>query len=529
MTRNLVLVAVAGLVLAGCTAADASTSTVDPAPEQAPVESAMAKWEALPEFQQAGMCRLLLTDGEAYRANASSAEGYAMFDVMDEVCPTLTVSDVAESISPEVHWNLVAMGVSSVGPDGSPATTYELAGALAQAFYRSGPPSLDDLNVSFRAPAGHIYQSLVTQGGMDFATYDRIFIAMRDLVRSGGSRLDGSDVSEDVGTTDFPEGSTMAELAAAGEITIGTKFDQPGFGLLNPATNEPEGFEVELAKIIASELGIGADGITWVETVSANREPFIQEGRVDYVVATYTINDDRKEVVDFAGPYYQAGQDIMVASGNPLGIEGPDDLAGTTTCSVEGSTPAENIRTNYPDAEITLFDVYSKCSEALKNGQVDSVTTDNVILLGIIAQDPESFELVDNPFTEEPYGIGLELGNEEFRSFINDVLEASFEDGRWAAAWESTAGRFAETPEPPAVDPYAGRSPKVDEMTPVQSLVETLARNTPNEELRVICDSWRPAFLDGAPFDDVLYGVLADHPGTTESELLDSLDGICYS
>ncbi len=255
-------------------------------------------------------------------------------------------------------------------------------------------------------------------------------------------------------TSEFPEGSTMAELAAAGEITIGTKFDQPGFGLLNPATNEPEGFDVEVAKIIAAELGIEEDGITWTETVSNNREPFIQEGRVDYVVATYTINDERKEVVDFAGPYYQAGQDIMVASGNPLGIEGPDDLAGTTTCSIEGSTSAENIRTNYPDAEITLFDVYSKCAEALKNGQVDSVTTDNVILLGIIAQDPESFELVDNPFTEEPYGIGLELGNDEFRSFVNDVLEASFADGRWAAAWESTAGQFAETPEPPTVDRY---------------------------------------------------------------------------
>jgi len=265
-----------------------------------------------------------------------------------------------------------------------------------------------------------------------------------------------SDPTEDAteASGDFPEGSTMADLSAAGAITIGTKYDQPGFGLLNPATDEPEGFDVEVAKIVADELGISADGITWTETVSANREPFIQEGRVDMVVATYTINDDRKEVVDFAGPYYQAGQDIMVALGNPLGITGPDDLAGTTTCSVEGSTPAENIRTNYSEAEITLFDVYSKCAEALKNGQVDSVTTDNVILLGIIAQDPESFELVDNPFTEEPYGIGVTKDDEEFRSFVNDVLEAAYEDGRWAEAWDATAGEFASTPEPPAVDRY---------------------------------------------------------------------------
>jgi glutamate transport system substrate-binding protein len=268
-----------------------------------------------------------------------------------------------------------------------------------------------------------------------------------------------ADATEEVEATEeaaaeFPEGSTMAELAAAGEVTVGTKIDQPGFGLLNPATNKPEGFDVEIAKIIADELGIPEDGITWTETVSANREPFIQEGRVDFVVATYTINDQRKEVVDFAGPYYQAGQDIMVPKGNPLQITGPDDLAGTITCSVEGSTPAENIRTNYPDAQLTLFDVYSKCAEALKNGQVESVTTDNVILLGLIAKDSESFELVDNPFTEEPYGIGMQKGDDEFRSFINDVLEEAFEDGRWAEAWESTAGEFAETPEPPTVDRY---------------------------------------------------------------------------
>ena len=142
----------------------------------------------------------------------------------------------------------------------------------------------------------------------------------------------------------------MAELNEAGAITVGTKFDQPGFGLLNPNTQAPEGFDVEIAKIIAAELGIADDDIEWVETVSANREPFIQNGQVDIVAATYTINDTRKQLVDFAGPYYEAGQDIMVAEGNPEGIEGPDDLAGKNVCSVEGSTPAQNIRDNYPEA-----------------------------------------------------------------------------------------------------------------------------------------------------------------------------------
>ena len=160
-------------------------------------------------------------------------------------------------------------------------------------------------------------------------------------------------------------------------------------------------------------------------------------------------------MVDFAGPYYEAGQDIMVAKCNPEGIGGPDDLAGKKVCSVTGSTPSENIRTNYPDADLTEFDVYSKCAEALKNGQVQAVTTDNVILLGLISQDEESFELVGEPFTKEPYGIGLKKGDTEFRNFINDTLQKAYDDGRWRAAWDATAGKVApEKPSPPAIDRY---------------------------------------------------------------------------
>jgi glutamate transport system substrate-binding protein len=254
----------------------------------------------------------------------------------------------------------------------------------------------------------------------------------------------------------FDAGTTMAKLHDAGKITIGTKFDQPGFGLLNPQTKKPEGFDVEIAKIIAGKLGIKADDITWTETVSANREPFIQNGQVDIVVATYTINDTRKQVVDFAGPYYEAGQDIMVAKGNPEKIEGPDDLAGKKVCSVEGSTPAQNIRTNYPQAQLITYDVYSKCADDLKNGNVQAVTTDNVILTGLVAGSPDAFELVGNPFTKEPYGIGLKKGDDEFRNFINDALEESFKDGSWADAWDRTAGDISgqKAPEPPKVDRY---------------------------------------------------------------------------
>jgi glutamate transport system substrate-binding protein len=270
------------------------------------------------------------------------------------------------------------------------------------------------------------------------------------LAACGGDD-DGGQVN---GGARFAEGTTMARLQQQGTLKVGTKFDQPLFGLKN-LEGKPEGFDVEIAKLIAGELGIAADKIEWVESVSANREPFLQQGKVDLVVATYTINDKRKQVVDFAGPYYEAGQDIMVAKGNPEAIAGPDDLSGKQVCSVTGSTPAENIRTNYPQAKLTEFDVYSKCAEALKNGQVQAVTTDNVILLGLISQDPEAFELVGKPFTTEPYGIGLKKDDTAFRGFLNDTLAKIQQDGRWLTAWQATAGKVAtDTPTPPAIDRY---------------------------------------------------------------------------
>ncbi|RJK96471.1 glutamate ABC transporter substrate-binding protein [Vallicoccus soli] len=254
----------------------------------------------------------------------------------------------------------------------------------------------------------------------------------------------------------FEAGTTMAELNEAGSITVGTKFDQPLFGLAN-LEGEPEGFDVEIAKLIASKLGIGEDGIEWVESVSANREPFLQQGRVDMVVATYTINDERDQVIDFAGPYYVAGQDILVPEGNPEGVQGPEDLAGLNVCSVSGSTPASNIQENYPEAELTLFDAYTDCRDALQNGQVDAVTTDNVILSGYVSQAEDEFDLVDAPFTEEPYGIGIPQGDTAFCEFINETLQEAYDDGTWAEIFESTVGEvIEETPEPPTLNDCGG-------------------------------------------------------------------------
>ena len=248
------------------------------------------------------------------------------------------------------------------------------------------------------------------------------------------------------------EGTTMAALNQAQKITIGTKFDQPLFGLKG-LSGQPEGFDVEIAKIIAGELGISDDKITWIETPSGVREEKIQQGAADMVVATYTINAARKERVSFAGPYYVAGQDLMVKKDNTT-ITGPDSLkaAKARVCSVSGSTPGERIKTYVDPAQLVLFDVYSKCADALRTGQVDVVTTDNVILLGLIDKSEGAFKLVGNKFTQEPYGIGIKKGDVKFCEFINQTLQKASSDGRYQAAWDKTAGKVAGAvpPMPPS-------------------------------------------------------------------------------
>ena len=291
---------------------------------------------------------------------------------------------------------------------------------------------------------------------MRFTKYAAAVLAVGALALAGcasGSPNDaGGDSTAPEAKTDvsFEDGTTMAKLNKAGKITIGTKFDQPLFGLMNPTTNKPEGFDVEMGKLVAAELGLTEDQIEWKEAVSANREPFIQGSQVDLVIATYTINDERKQVISFAGPYYIAGQDLLVLAGNPDGIKGIDDVKGKKVCSVTGSTSEKNLKD--AGVEVMATDTYSNCLEPLRSGEVVAVSTDNVILAGLADQNQGEFEVIDNPFTEEPYGIGLKKEDAEFRTFINETLQKSFDDGSWAKAWENTAGKVLSTPEPPTIE-----------------------------------------------------------------------------
>src|SRR5689334_11339337 len=244
---------------------------------------------------------------------------------------------------------------------------------------------------------------------------------------------------DDSGSGSGAASGIVNKASSEKKLVVGVKADQPGLGLQTGGTYT--GFDIEIAKIIAKGLGVPETGIEYKTTVSANREPFIQQGQVDVVIATYTINDERKKVVNFAGPYYVAGQDLLVPIAST--ITGPETLAGKKVCSVSGSTPAKRIQTDYKDAKLQQFDSYSKCVTALAAGSVDAVTTDDIILAGYAAQDQYAgkFKVVGKPFSEEPYGIGLKKDDTAGCNKINDILKAAAADGSYKKAWDDTLGK----------------------------------------------------------------------------------------
>jgi glutamate transport system substrate-binding protein len=272
------------------------------------------------------------------------------------------------------------------------------------------------------------------------------------LTACGSSKSPTVTPSYAAQTVNFAAGTTMDRLHKAGTVKIGVKFDQPGIGQVNPATNKPEGFDIEIAKIIAAGLGLRPDQITFTEAVSKNRETFLENGTVDVVIASYSITDVRRKVVSFAGPYYVTGQDLMVRK-DDNGITGPQDLGGKKVCSVTGSTPLATIQTTYPTAVAVPFATYTECVQQLLNGSVDAVTTDGAILLGYAARQPAQLKVIGKPFSTERYGIGLKKDDVAFRTFLDDTLQKAYEDGDWAKAYQATLGKSGNAaPQPPAID-----------------------------------------------------------------------------
>ncbi|MFG2366924.1 glutamate ABC transporter substrate-binding protein [Streptomyces mirabilis] len=249
------------------------------------------------------------------------------------------------------------------------------------------------------------------------------------------------------------DSATLKSAQKAGKLVIGAKNDQPYLGF-EDTDGTRSGFDIEIAKMVAADLGFKPSQIEF-KTVDSNvRETTISKGEVDLYVGTYTINDERKKQVGFAGPYFLAGADLLVRK-DEKDITGPDSLKGKTVCSIKGSTPLQEIKKSKYGAKTVELSKYSECVQQLLNNEVDAVTTDDAILKGYAAQRSTKLQVVGKPFTKEPYGVGMNKDDKALRDAVNNALEAHEKNGDYQKAYEATLGLSGSAyTEPPAVERY---------------------------------------------------------------------------
>jgi glutamate transport system substrate-binding protein len=247
---------------------------------------------------------------------------------------------------------------------------------------------------------------------------------------------------------------TYDKIKSAGTVKVGVKADQPNLGYKD-ASGKRCGFDIEIAQLVAAGLGIDPAKIQYSEIPSANRESAIKGGQIDYYVGTYSITDKRKNDVSFAGPYFVAGQDLLVRK-DETAITGKDSLKGKKVCSATGSTPIQRVRDEglTEASNIVEFKTYSECVSQLQDKKVDAVTTDDAILKGFAAQNPSALKVVGKPFSTEKYGIGLPKDDKALRTAVDDILEKSFTDGTWQKIYDGTLGKSGSSAKPPKLERY---------------------------------------------------------------------------
>ncbi|MFE9146329.1 glutamate ABC transporter substrate-binding protein [Streptomyces tubercidicus] len=272
---------------------------------------------------------------------------------------------------------------------------------------------------------------------------------------AAGDKPAGGDVfSGDYKVASAPkiDSPVLKKAQQAKKLVIGVKADQPFLGFKD-TTGKYSGFDIEIAKMVAADLGFSEKQIQF-KTIDSNvRETTISNGQVDYYVGTYTINDERKKQVGFAGPYYTAGADLLVRK-DDKSITGADSVRGKKVCSIVGSTPLQEIKKKKYGAVTSQQSKYSDCVKNLLDGQVQAVTTDDAILKGYAAQRPQKLRVVGKPFTKEPYGVGMDKTDKALRNAITDALEAHIKNGDYKKAYDGTLGKSGskfvapETPLP---------------------------------------------------------------------------------
>jgi polar amino acid transport system substrate-binding protein len=245
----------------------------------------------------------------------------------------------------------------------------------------------------------------------------------------------------------MPAGSTMAAIQARGYLLAGVDQNTYLWGYRDPVTGGYSGFDIDMVRQVSQAIFGTPDAVRYVVVPNADRVQAVQDGEVDLVAETMTINCQREQSVDFSSVYYVAGQRILVPDNSP--ITGPADLGGKRVCAADGSTSLNNLVGPGVAKGVQVWAVPNEtdCLVMLQQGQVDAISTDDAILQGLAAQDPNT-KIVGPTFTAEPYGMAIAKAHPDLVSFVNGVLAAERADGTWAQIYDANLGSVSTGPAP---------------------------------------------------------------------------------
>ncbi|HWT33025.1 MAG TPA: glutamate ABC transporter substrate-binding protein [Microbacterium sp.] len=286
-----------------------------------------------------------------------------------------------------------------------------------------------------------------------------ITVALAGALAVGLSACSGgaSGASAPKPTQSFAAGTPMADIQQRGKLIVGVKDDFPLFGMRNPVTGDLEGMDIQLADRLAQDLTGSATNIQYVVVTSADREAFLQQHKVDVVIATYPPNPARLAAVDFAGPYLMSPVSVMVRKGDHA-IAKPSDMNGRNICVTAGSGAVEMVPQNAPSAHLLTLGSITECMQALEQNRVDGVASTNSILLGLISQNPGKFEIApgnllkDGKPASDNDSIGLPKGEKAFHDYLDGFLKKTEADGTWKKIYDDTVGKIShDSPTPPPI------------------------------------------------------------------------------
>jgi polar amino acid transport system substrate-binding protein len=240
----------------------------------------------------------------------------------------------------------------------------------------------------------------------------------------------------------------MKAIQDRGKLVAGVSQDILLFGYQNPINNQLEGFDIDMIKQVARAIFGDENHIEYRAITSAQRIPLVQDGTVDIVALTMTINCERWKQIDFSSVYYDAGQRVLAPKSS--GAQSLQDLSGKKVCAAAGTTSIDNITKSPAHPTPVSVAEFTDCLVLLQQGQVDAISTDDTILLGLAAQDP-TLQVIGPKFTDEPYGLAINQSHPEFVRFVNAVLERMRQDGTWAGIHNKWLGRVSGggAPSPP--------------------------------------------------------------------------------